>query len=90
MQFHLADSDGRPIYRQLIEQVKHMVAVGRLREGDEMPSVRALAHELLVNPNTVARAYRDLEGMGLLTSRRGVGTFVTGPGSPLARRERQP
>lgn len=88
MQFHLNPSDGMPIYKQIINQVKHMLGAGRLRPGDEMPSVRVLARQLLVNPNTVSRAYRDLEAMGLLVSRQGSGTFVTNAGSPLASREK--
>ena len=88
MQFHVNPIDGMPIYKQIIKQVKHMLGAGRLRPGDEMPSVRALARQLLVNPNTVSRAYRDLEAMGLLVSRQGSGTFVTNAGSPLASREK--
>ncbi len=88
MQIHLSPGDGMPVYKQIISQVKYMLGAGRLRPGDEMPSVRALARQLLVNPNTVARAYRDLESMGLLISRQGVGTYVTDTGSPLARREK--
>ncbi len=88
MQFHLNPSDGKPIYKQIIFQVKHMIGAGRLLRGDEMPSVRVLARQLLVNPNTVSRAYRDLETMGLLVSRQGSGTFVMDAGSPLARREK--
>ncbi len=88
MQFHLNSNDGMPIYKQIISQVKHMLGAGRLCPGDEMPSVRGLARQLLVNPNTVSRAYRDLEAMGLLVSRQGSGTFVTDSGSPLTGRER--
>jgi len=89
VQIFLSPGDGRPIYKQIISQVKHMLGAGRIRSGDEMPSVRALARQLLINPNTVSRAYRDLEAMGLLVSRQGSGTFVTDTGSPLARREKQ-
>jgi GntR family transcriptional regulator len=88
MQFHLNPSDGMPIYKQIINQVKHMIGAGRLQPADEMPSVRVLARQLLVNPNTVSRSYRDLEAMGLLVSRQGSGTFVTAAGSPLASREK--
>ena len=88
MQIHLNPSDGMPIYKQIINQVKHMIGAGRLLPGDEMPSVRVLARQLLVNPNTVSRAYRDLEAMGLLVSRQGSGTFVTDARAPLARREK--
>ena len=89
MEFYLETNDGTPIYRQIMNQVQHMIASGRLRPGDPMPSVRALASQLLVNPNTILRAYRDLETMGLLESRQGSGTIVADAGSPLARREKR-
>ncbi len=88
MQIHLSPGDGLPIYKQIISQVKYLLGAGRLAQGDELPSVRALARQLLVNPNTVARAYRDLEAMGVLVSKQGAGTYVAETGSPLARREK--
>lgn len=88
MEIHLSPSDGVPIYKQIVNQVKYMLGAGRIAPGDELPSVRVLARQLIVNPNTVARAYRELEAMGVLTSRQGQGTFVTDAGSPLARREK--
>ena len=66
-----------PIYRQITDQVRLAVATGRLAVGDQLPSVRALAEELVVNPNTVARAYTDLAREGLIESRSGRGVFVT-------------
>jgi GntR family transcriptional regulator len=84
----LSPNDGVPIYLQIVNQVKYLVASGRLGPGDELPTIRALAERLLVNPNTVARAYRELEAAGLVAARRSAGTFVTAAGSPLARRER--
>ena len=57
MQIHISSSDGVPIYIQIVNQVKHLVAAGRLTPGDEMPAIRVLAEQLMVNPNTVARAY---------------------------------
>ena len=65
-----------PIYDQIATQVRHAVAAGTLQKGDAVPSVRQLAVALRVNPNTVARAYRDLEAEGLVETRRGLGTFV--------------
>ena len=62
---------------------------GRLAAGEQLPPVRKLAEQLLINPNTVARAYRELEGEGLVTSRQGSGVFVADGVSPLARREQQ-
>ena len=88
MNLHITPGDGAPIYRQIIDQVKNLVAAGRLKPGDEMPTIRALAQQLLINPNTVARAYRELETLGLLLSRQGSGTVVADGGSPLARGER--
>ena len=77
-----------PIYRQIVNQVKYLVAAKRLNAGDELPPIRRLAEELLINPNTVARAYRDLESAGVLESRRGSGTRVSDNGSPLSRAEK--
>ena len=88
MRLHISTKDAVPIYQQIITQIKHMVASQRLRPGDEVPPIRVLAEQLLVNPNTVARAYRELEAAGILTSRRGSGTRVAEKGSPLARAER--
>ena len=88
MRFHISTKDGVPIYQQIITQTKHMVASGRLRPGDEVPPIRVLAEQLLINPNTVARAYRELEAAGTLVARRGSGTRVAEKGSPLARAER--
>ena len=87
MKLHINPKDGKPIYRQIIEQVKYLIAAGRLRAGEELPTVRGLAQDLLINPNTVARAYRDLEQAGILTTRQGSGTFVSNKHSPLSREE---
>jgi GntR family transcriptional regulator len=89
MQIHLSSSDGVPIYRQITNQVKYLVAVGRLSVGQQLPTVRALAEQLIVNPNTVARAYHELESAGVISSRQGSGAFVAGNGSPLASRDKQ-
>lgn len=88
MQIHISSSDGVPIYLQIVNQVKYLVASGRLAAGEELPPIRMLAQELLVNPNTVARAYRELEIAGIVTKRRTAGTYVSDAGSPLERRER--
>ena len=81
--------DGVPIYRQIIQQVKYLVASGRLSPGEELPPIRNLAKQLLINPNTVARAYRDLESEGIVVSRQGAGTMVNPNGSsPLAHDEK--
>ena len=65
-----------PLFQQIVNRVKQAVALGRLRPGDRLPSVRELARELVINPNTIARAFRELEGEGVTLSRRGSGTFV--------------
>ncbi len=88
MHIHISLQDGVPIYRQIVNQVKFQVAAERLKSGDELPSIRRLAEELLINPNTVARAYRELESAGVLVSRRGSGTRITDNGSPLRRAEK--
>jgi len=88
MRLHISTKDAVPIYQQIVTQIKHMIASQRLRPGDEVPRIRALAEQLLINPNTVARAYRELETAGLLTSRQGSGTRVSEKGSPLAYSER--
>ncbi|HNY79896.1 MAG: GntR family transcriptional regulator [Sedimentisphaerales bacterium] len=68
-----------PIYQQLVEQISGAIARGELRTGDKLPAVRALAAELVINPNTVARAYMLLEQSGLVTTKTGSGTFVSDP-----------
>jgi GntR family transcriptional regulator len=88
MDIHISPQDGVPIYLQIVNQVKYLVASGRLAPGEELPPIRVLAERLTVNPNTVARAYRELEVAGVVTKRRTAGTYVSDAGSPLARRER--
>jgi GntR family transcriptional regulator len=88
VRIHISASDGVPIYLQIVNQVKYLVASGRLAAGEELPPIRVLAEKLVVNPNTVARAYRELEAAGIVEKRRTAGTFVSEAGSPLARRER--
>lgn len=88
MQMHISSSNGVAIYQQIVNQVKYLVASGRLAPGEELPPIRVLAERLLINPNTVARAYRELESAGIVEKRRTAGTYVSDQGSPLARRER--
>jgi GntR family transcriptional regulator len=85
---HISPHDGVPIYLQIVNQVKYLVASGRLAAGEELPPIRTLAEQLVINPNTVARAYRELEMAGVVTKRRTAGTYVSNSASPLARRER--
>jgi GntR family transcriptional regulator len=88
MQIRISTADGVPIYLQIVNQVKYLVAAGRLTAGEELPPIRVLAERLVINPNTVARAYRELESAGIVEKRRTAGTYVSDQGSPLARRER--
>ena len=76
---------GVPVYLQLMHQVKSAVATGTLRAGDQLPSVRAMAEELRVNRNTVAKAWADLEGEGVIANKQGLGCFVTEKVTPLRR-----
>jgi len=87
MLLRISTNDGVPVYLQIVNQVKYLVAAQRLTAGDALPSVRKLAEQLVVNPNTVARAYRELEAAGVLTTRRGAGVYVSDNGSPLAKSE---
>ena len=82
-------SSGLPIYLQIAQQIKTAVAMGRLQPEEPLPSVRQLAVELAVNPNTVARAYLDLEIEGVIYKRQGAGTFVSGQGVEMSKGERR-
>jgi GntR family transcriptional regulator len=73
-------SSGVPIYLQLMEQVKHSIETGALRPGEQLPGIRPLAEELVINPNTVAKAYRELEHAGVIELRHGAGAFVASNG----------
>src|SRR5215831_5742929 len=74
--FRLDENSGVPVYRQIMDQVRGGIALGALRPGDQLPTVRQLAVDLSINPNTVVRAYRELELGGLLESNQGTGTFI--------------
>ena len=77
IQFRLDPRSGVAPYRQLVEQVRRAVASGHLRGGDQLPSVRDVVSQVTINPNTVHRAYRELEHEGLAEGRPGLGTFIT-------------
>jgi GntR family transcriptional regulator len=77
MIFRPNPSLGVPIYLQLMEQVKHAIETGALRPGEQLPGIRPLAEQLVVNPNTVAKAYRELEHEGAIELRHGAGAFVS-------------
>jgi GntR family transcriptional regulator len=74
--FRLNPSSGVPLYVQLMDRVKHAVETGALREGDQLPTIRKLAEDLAMNPNTVIRAYRELEHEGIVELRHGSGAFI--------------
>jgi GntR family transcriptional regulator len=75
--FRVSPSSGVPLYLQLMEQVKHAIETGALRPGDQLPTIRALAQELVMNSNTVVRAYRELEHEGIVELRHGLGAFIS-------------
>ena len=76
MFFKLTPTTGRPLYLQLMQQIRHAVETGALGDGEQLPGIRTLAEELVVSPNTVAKAYSELEHEGLLEMRHGSGAFV--------------
>ncbi|MBC8356883.1 MAG: GntR family transcriptional regulator [Planctomycetes bacterium] len=89
MLIEISLEDGVPIYRQIVNQVKYLVASRQLVPDDELPGIRMLAEQLLVTPNTVVKAYRELEHEGLIYKRQGAGTYVADVASPLARKEQK-
>jgi GntR family transcriptional regulator len=91
MDFYVDATSRIPIYRQVADQIRAAIARGRLKPNGKLPSVRDLSRKLVINPNTVARVYSELERDGLLVTRQGLGVYVAQPGSDLtkkARRER--
>jgi GntR family transcriptional regulator len=78
IEFHIDQRSGVPPYLQLIQQVRQALRLGLLADGDRLPTVKDVVASVAINPNTVLKAYRELEYEGLVTSRRGVGTFITG------------
>jgi GntR family transcriptional regulator len=81
-------NDDAPVYAQIVQQVKFGVAAGAVRSGEQLPSVRELAAELRINPNTVARAYRELEYQGLVETQKGRGVFIAGEVGQLSTAQR--
>ncbi|HKQ40151.1 MAG TPA: GntR family transcriptional regulator [Verrucomicrobiae bacterium] len=88
MQLRISSADGVPIYQQIVNQVRHLIAAGRLQSGEELPPIRVLAEQLTVNPNTVARAYLELEHAGMVTKRHGAGTYVSETRETMSQREK--
>jgi GntR family transcriptional regulator len=77
MLFRLNPSTGVPLYLQLMEQIRHGIETGALKAGDQLPTIRKLAEDLVMNPNTVVRAYRELEHEGIIEVRHGSGAYVS-------------
>lgn len=84
MIFHISQFSGIPLYIQLMEQVKHAVETGALRHGEQLPAIRKVAEDLVINPNTVVRAYRELEHEGVLELKHGSGAFIREPSGKRA------
>lgn len=87
--FRLDGHSGVPVYRQLIDQVQGAIAAGVLRPGDQLPTVRLVAVELAINPNTVLRAYREMEIRGILDTQQGTGTFIAARQTEPSQEERE-
>jgi len=89
VQFRIDNASDRPVYLQIIDQVKRDIAVGRLLRDERLPTVRQLAQQLAINPNTIAKAYRQLEQEGIIVTKAGAGTFVASLDSNLSRAVRK-
>jgi GntR family transcriptional regulator len=89
MQIQVQPSSGTPLYLQIVNQIKYLVAAGRLAPGEEIPPIRSLAEDLLITPNTVARAYLELERAGIVVKRHGSGTFVAQSPPSVSRSQRR-
>jgi len=89
MQIRIDNASDRPVYQQIIDQVKRDIALGRLAKEDKLPTVRQLARQIAINPNTIAKAYRQLEQEGIITTKPGAGAFVANLDSNLNRSVRK-
>src|SRR3954466_114668 len=89
MEFNIESASRVPIYRQLVAQIREAIARGRMKPEERLPSVRELSRELVINPNTVARVYTELEREGILNTRPGLGVFVAQPKNELTKRVRK-
>jgi GntR family transcriptional regulator len=89
MQIRIDNASTRPIYQQIIDQIKRDIALGRLKAAEKLPTVRQLAAQLVLNPNTISRAYRQLEQDGIIVTRPGAGAFVAELSSNLSKSVRR-
>ena len=88
MQIHIGQADGAPYYAQIVTQVRYLIATGRLQPQEQLPPVRKLAEQLTLNPNTVARAYRELQSQEVLEAVRGTGLVVATGAAKRCRTDR--
>jgi GntR family transcriptional regulator len=84
MQFRIEQASGRAVYQQIMDQVKRDIALGKIIEGERLPTVRELAGQLAINPNTIGKAYRQLEQEGIIVTRPGAGAFIANLDSQLS------
>jgi len=89
MQFHIDNASGRPVYQQIMDQIRRDIALGRLLKDEKLPTVRQLAAQLAINPNTIAKAYRQLEQQGIIVTKPGAGAFIANLDSNLSRAVRK-
>ena len=89
MQIRIDNASGRPVYQQIMDQVKRDIALGRLTKDEKLPTVRQLAGRLAINPNTIAKAYRQLEQEGIIVTKPGTGAFVANLDSNLSKAVRK-
>jgi len=89
MQFRIDNASDRPVYQQITDQIKRDIALGRLNKNEKLPTVRQLAVQLAINPNTIAKAYRQLEQEGIIVTKAGAGAFVANLDSNLSRSVRK-
>jgi len=89
MQLRIDNASDRPVYQQIIDQVKRDIALGRLAKEDKLPTVRELARQIAINPNTIGKAYRQLEQEGIIVTKPGAGAFVASLDSNLNRSVRK-
>ena len=89
MQIHIDNAADRPVYQQIIDQVKRDIALGRIIKNEKLPTVRQLAGQIAINPNTIAKAYRQLEQQGIIVTKAGAGAFVANLDSNLSRSVRK-
>ena len=89
MQFRIDHASDRPVYRQIMDQIKRDIALGRLIKNEKLPTVRQLAGQIAINPNTIAKAYRQLEQEGIIVTKAGAGAFVANLDSNLSRSVRK-